>query len=128
MKFSKLATAVLSGIILAGVMTGAADAAPKKDFKIAWSIYAGWMPWGWAQDNGIVKKWGDKYGIKINVVQINDYIESINQYTAGAFDGVSATNMDTLAIPCVGGIDTTAVIVGDYSNGNDAVILKDKKT
>ncbi len=32
--------------------------------------------------------------------------------------------MDTLAIPCVGGIDTTALLVGDFSNGNDAVILK----
>ncbi|GAB4234134.1 MAG: hypothetical protein Tsb0032_39740 [Kiloniellaceae bacterium] len=57
-------------------------------------------------------------------MQINDYIESINQYTAGAFDGVSATNMDTLSIPAGGGVDTTALIVGDFSNGNDAVILK----
>jgi NitT/TauT family transport system substrate-binding protein len=107
-------------------MAAPAEAAPKKDFKIAWSIYVGWMPWGWAQDNGIVKKWADKYGIKIDVVQFNDYIESINQYTAGSFDGVTSTNMDTLAIPSVGGVDTTAVIVGDYSNGNDALILKDK--
>jgi NitT/TauT family transport system substrate-binding protein len=35
----------------------------------------------------------------VEIVQINDYIESINQYTAGAFDGVTATNMDTLSIP-----------------------------
>ncbi|MEO0995560.1 MAG: putative urea ABC transporter substrate-binding protein, partial [Pseudomonadota bacterium] len=56
---------------------------------------------------------------------INDYIESINQYTAGAFDGVSATNMDTLSIPSGGGVDTTALIVGDYSNGNDAVLVKE---
>lgn len=69
-------------------------------------------------------KWADKYGIDVEIVQINDYIESINQYTAGQFDGVSATNMDTLSIPSGGGVDTTALIVGDYSNGNDAVILK----
>lgn len=103
-----------------------AEAAPKKDFKIAWSIYVGWMPWQWANDQGIVKKWADKYGIKIEVVQFNDYVESINQYTAGAFDAVTVTNMDALSIPSVGGVDTTAVIVGDFSNGNDAVILKDK--
>jgi len=105
-----------------------AQAAPKKEFKFAWSIYVGWMPWGWAQDTGLVKKWADKYGIKINVVQFNDYMESVNQYTAGGFDGVTVTNMDALAVPCVGGVDTTSVIVGDYSNGNDAVILKDKTT
>ncbi|HEX7777182.1 MAG TPA: putative urea ABC transporter substrate-binding protein [Parvibaculum sp.] len=123
---SRLAIAALTLTALIASSVAPAEAAPKKDFKIAWSIYVGWMPWGWAQDNGIVKKWADKYGIKIDVVQFNDYIESINQYTAGSFDGVTSTNMDTLAIPSVGGVDTTAVIVGDYSNGNDALILKDK--
>jgi len=34
--------------------------------------------------------------------------------------------MDALSIPCAGGVDTTAVIVGDFSNGNDAVIQKGK--
>ncbi len=34
--------------------------------------------------------------------------------------------MDALSIPAAGGVDTTAVIVGDYSDGNDAIILKDK--
>ncbi len=102
-----------------------ATAAEKKDFKVAWSIYVGWMPWGYAADSGIVKKWADKYGITIEVKQM-DYIESINQYTAGAFDAVTLTNMDALSIPAAGGVDTTAVIVGDYSNGNDAIILKGK--
>ena len=34
--------------------------------------------------------------------------------------------MDALSIPSAGGVDTTAVIVGDFSNGNDAVIQKNK--
>ena len=75
-----------------------------------------------------MKKWADKYGITIDVVQINDYVESINQYTAGKFDAVTVTNMDTLTIPAAGGVDTTAVIIGDYSNGNDGIVLKDGKT
>ena len=106
----------------------AASAAPKKEFNIAWTIYVGWMPWPYAADNGIVKKWADKYGITINVRQINDYVESINQYTAGKFDGVTITNMDALTIPAAGGVDTTAIIMGDYSNGNDGVVLKKGKT
>ena len=36
---------------------------------------------------GIMEKWAEKYGIEIEIVQINDYVEWINQYTAGAFDG-----------------------------------------
>ncbi|MGA9253517.1 MAG: putative urea ABC transporter substrate-binding protein [Roseobacter sp.] len=103
--------------------TGAA-AQEKTEFKVAWSIYVGWMPWGYLEESGIMDKWADKYGIDVEIVQINDYVESINQYTAGQFDGVSATNMDTLSIPSGGGVDTTALIVGDYSNGNDAVIVK----
>src|SRR5258708_245633 len=96
----------------------------KKAFKFAWSIYVGWMPWPYANESGILKKWADKYGISIELVEINDYVESLNQYTAGAFDGVVVTNMDTLSIPAAGGVDSTAIILGDYSNGNDAVILK----
>lgn len=116
--------AAVGGLALATVST--ANAAEKKDFKVAWSIYVGWMPWGYASDSGIVKKWAEKYGITIEVKQFNDYVESINQYTAGAFDAVTVTNMDALSIPAAGGVDTTAVIVGDFSNGNDAVILKGK--
>lgn len=102
-----------------------AEAAPKKDFKIAWSIYAGWMPWGYLSDSGIMKKWADKYGITVEITQINDYVESINQYTAGAFDGCSMTNMDALTIPAAGGVDSTSLITGDFSNGNDGIVLKD---
>lgn len=105
----------------------APSAFARDSFKVAWSIYVGWMPWGYAADHGIVKKWADKYGIDIEVVQINDYIESINQYTAGAFDACVMTNMDGLTIPAAGGVDSTALIVGDFSNGNDGVVLKGKK-
>ncbi|KQM19676.1 putative urea ABC transporter substrate-binding protein [Novosphingobium sp. Leaf2] len=97
---------------------------PRQEFSIGWSIYAGWMPWPYAQQAGIVKKWADKYGIKINVVQVNDYVESVNQYTAGKLDGVTVANMDALTIPAAGGKDTSAIIVGDYSNGNDGIMLK----
>ncbi|MGK2911558.1 MAG: putative urea ABC transporter substrate-binding protein [Sphingobium sp.] len=97
---------------------------PRTEFNVGWSIYAGWMPWPYAQKTGIVKKWADKYGIKINVVQVNDYVESVNQYTAGKLDGVTVANMDALTIPAAGGKDTSAIIVGDYSNGNDGVMLK----
>jgi NitT/TauT family transport system substrate-binding protein len=122
-KFLSITTLAVS---LALSVSSQAMAAAKTEFKVAWSIYVGWMPWGYAADQGIVKKWADKYGIKIDVTQFNDYVESMNQYTAGAFDAVTLTNMDGLSIPAAGGVDTTAVIVGDFSNGNDAVILKDK--
>ena len=121
----RLLALLLLPLLLLGPVT-AAQAAAKEKFKVAWTIYAGWMPWDYAAQSGIVKKWADKYNIEIDVVQINDYVESINQYTAGGFDGCVMTNMDALTIPAAGGIDSTALIVGDFSNGNDGIVLKGK--
>jgi NitT/TauT family transport system substrate-binding protein len=104
----------------------AALAAERNSFNMAWSIYVGWMPWDYAEQSGILKKWATKYGIKIKLTQVNDYVESINQYTAGTFDACVMTNMDMLTIPSAGGVDSSALIVGDFSNGNDGVVLKGK--
>ncbi|MEJ2061277.1 MAG: putative urea ABC transporter substrate-binding protein [Gammaproteobacteria bacterium] len=123
-KLFKLFAASLLLIPLA--FSGPASAGDRTHFKLAWSIYAGWMPWGYAVDHGIIKKWADKYGISIEVTQVNDYIQSINQYTSGDYDACLMTNMDALTIPAAAGVDSTALIVGDFSNGNDGVVLKGK--
>jgi NitT/TauT family transport system substrate-binding protein len=118
-------TLLLAALFAAALIASQpAQAAEKTSFKVAWSIYVGWMPWDYAGQSGILKKWADKYGIKIELTQINDYVESINQYTAGQFDACVMTNMDALTIPAAGGVDSTALIVGDYSNGNDGIVLK----
>ncbi|WP_434699706.1 putative urea ABC transporter substrate-binding protein [Pseudomonas sp. D1-1] len=117
----------LSSLLLAALAAFASipsHAAPKDHFNVCWTIYAGWMPWEYAGSQGIVDKWAKKYGITIDVVQLNDYVESINQYTAGQFDGCTMTNMDALTIPAAGGVDSTALIVSDFSNGNDGIVLK----
>lgn len=99
----------------------------KNSFTIAWSIYAGWMPWVYAGDKGIVDKWAKKYGLEINIVQVKDYVSSIEQYSAAKFDGCVMTNMDAMTMPAASGVDSTALILGDYSNGNDAVVLKNSE-
>src|SRR5471032_2113172 len=108
----------------AAVVSFSAQAAPKDHFSVCWTIYAGWMPWEYAGSQGILNKWAKKYGIKIDMVQLNDYVESINQYTAGQFDGCTMTNMDALTIPAAGGVDSTALVVSDFSNGNDGIVIK----
>ncbi|KGD66209.1 sulfonate ABC transporter periplasmic-binding protein [Alcanivorax nanhaiticus] len=116
-------TAAVAALALFTALTPV-TALAKDSFSICWSIYVGWMPWDYGAQQKIVDKWADKYDIEIDVVQINDYVESINQYTAGAYDGCAMTNMDALTIPAAGGVDSTALIVGDFSNGNDGVVLK----
>ena len=93
-------------------------------YRVAWSHYTGWEPWEYARNRGILDKWAAKYGIKIQLDLINDYIESINLYTGGAYQGCVMTNMDALTIPAIGGVDSTALIIGDFSNGNDGIVMK----
>ncbi len=99
-------------------------AAPKKDFKVAWILFAGYMPLGYAAESGIMKRWADKYGITVDLVQQKDYVDAINQYTAGAFDGCAMVQMDALTIPAAGGVDSTALFIIDFSNGTDGIVLK----
>jgi NitT/TauT family transport system substrate-binding protein len=122
MRILKLALAA------AAALTLAAPAAAQSKFRVAWSHYTGWEPWGYAQATGIMKKWASKNGIDVEVVLVNDYVESINLYTAGKFEACAMTNMDALTIPAVGGIDTTALIVGSFSNGNDGIVVKGGNT
>jgi NitT/TauT family transport system substrate-binding protein len=107
-------------------LASAADAAER--YRVAWSHYTGWEPWGYAEHAGILKKWADKQGIEIELTLVNDYIESINLYASGQFVACAMTNMDALTIPAVGGVDSTALIIGDFSNGNDGIIMKNGKS
>ena len=100
----------------------------KGTYTVAWSHYTGWEPWGYAKSSGILKKWADKYGIKIELKLVNDYVESMNLYNGGKFQAVVMTNMDALTSPAIGGIDTTALIVGDFSNGNDGIVIRNGKS
>ena len=120
---ARLATVIaIAGLGL--LSAPAAQAAPRSSFNVCWTIYAGWMPWDAIQTQGLINKWAKKYGLSIKVTQLNDYIESINQYTAGQFDGCTMTNMDALTVPAAGGVDSTALIAGSYSNGNDGIVMK----
>lgn len=120
----KILTTGIACAAAIAALAGPAYGQAKTEFSLAWSIYVGWMPWGYAADAGIVDKWADKYGISIDVERL-DYVPSIEQFSSGAYDAVTATNMDILGIAGFLGLDTTALIIGDYSNGNDVVLTRD---
>ncbi len=126
--FTKIFKLLSLSVLVLGLTSTTLFAQTKKDFKVAWSIYVGWMPWDVMESQKIMDKWAQKYGINVEIVQINDYIESINQFSAGEFDGCTMANTDALGIPAAGGVDSTALIIGDFSNGNDVVISKEAKS
>ena len=101
--------------------------AQKPTFTVAWSIYVGWDPYQYMAKSGLLRKWGDKYGVNIKVQRF-DYAPSIDAFTSKNVDACAMTNMEALDLPAASGVDTTAIIVGDYSNGNDAVMARDGNT
>ncbi len=116
-------TVFLLALLIAGLAT-MQNVQAKDNYRIAWSHYTGWEPWEFIRHSGLLDKWAGKYGITIQLDLVNDYIESINLYTGGTYDGCVMTNMDALTIPSIGGVDSTALIVGDFSNGNDGIVTK----
>jgi len=120
--------AIAQSITLAAALAVAsilpAQAAGKTSFKVGYTIYVGFMPMGYMKESGILKKWADKYGIEIEMLAVNDYVGSINQFIAGDLDAVGVAGMDALTMPAAGGVDTSIFLITDYSNGNDVLMSK----
>jgi len=123
-----LATSAFAAPLGAGETPALAGARAPEKFQLGVSIYVGWMPWYYAMEHGIVQKWGQAKGIEIEVKYYTDYISSVNAYVAKQDDACVMTNMEALDMPCVAGVDTSVVILGDYSNGNDAILVRDGLT
>ena len=81
---SLLILAIISLIASTAVQAG-------ETYRYLWSHYTGWEFWQYIQDSGIMKKHADKNGVKVEIVLINDYVASINQYTAGSAVGLIRT-------------------------------------
>jgi NitT/TauT family transport system substrate-binding protein len=95
----------------------------KASFTVGWSVYVGWDPYYYMAKSGILRKWADKYGINIKIQRF-DYAASLDAFVAKNIDACAMTNMEALDMPAAAGVDTTAILLGDYSNGNDAVITR----
>ena len=118
---------VCSLVLLVGFSDAAPANAQTPTSTVGWSVYAGWNPYFYMQKSGILKKWADKYGIAIKVQRF-DYAASLDSFVAKNIDACAMTNMEALDMPAAAGVDSTAIIVGDYSNGNDAVLVRDNLT
>jgi NitT/TauT family transport system substrate-binding protein len=110
-------------IFLLTALAALAPAAEKPSFTVGWSVYVGWNPYYYMAKSGILKKWADKYNVAIRVQRF-DYAPSLDAFVAKNIDACAMTNMEALDMPAAAGIDTTSVITGDYSNGNDALLVR----
>ena len=110
-----------------GLMASTPVRAATPSFTVGWSVYVGWNPYYYMAKSGILRKWAAKYGINIRVQRF-DYAPSLDAFVAKNIDACAMTNMEALDMPAAAGVDTTAIIIGDYSNGNDAVIVRQNLT
>jgi NitT/TauT family transport system substrate-binding protein len=94
-----------------------------RKFKLAASVYVGWVPWMHASENGVLKAAGLAHGVDLSLVR-GSYVESIDQFMAGHVDAVVMTNVDALAALPGSGVQADAILVGSFSQGNDAVLAR----
>jgi NitT/TauT family transport system substrate-binding protein len=108
---------------LSAILMPSTAFAQKPSFTVGWSVYVGWNPYHYMAKSGILRKWSEKYGINIKVQRF-DYAPSLDAFVAKNIDACAMTNMEALDMPAAAGVDTTAILIGDYSNGNDAVLAR----
>ncbi len=123
MSLSSRRTSLALALTLIFSAAGCAPGRSHTRLKVAWSTYAGYMPWSYAGSSGILDKWAAAYGLEIELVHMG-YIESVEALTAGEVDAAPMSNLECLTIPAASGVDTTVIFVGDYSNGNDAILTR----
>lgn len=121
---SLIVVALLIGITI--LPTG--DALAKDKFRIGYSHYTGWMFHYYMNVMDILEKHATAEGIEIEFVHYGSYGGSLDAITTGLIDGVVMTNMDALITMASQGKGISVIIMGDYSNGNDAVLVRDGLT
>lgn len=97
-----------------------APAAPASGpaLTIAYSDWPGWVAW----DIGLKKGWFDAAGVKVDFKWF-EYVPSMEAFSAGKVDAVAMTNGDQL-VTGASGAPSVALLLNDYSNGNDMIVAK----
>lgn len=86
--------------------------------KIAYSDWPGWVAWEVAAQKG----WFTEAGVEVQLVWF-EYGPSLEAFAAGKVDAVCTTNGDAM-VQGAAGKRSTAVVINDYSNGNDQIIAR----
>tara|TARA_R110002074_G_scaffold233806_1_gene405466 strand:+ start:6504 stop:7490 length:987 start_codon:yes stop_codon:yes gene_type:complete len=104
---------LLAVSIFVGSISISAQAEP---LKIGYSDWPGWVAWEVAIEKGMFKE----AGIEVEFEWF-DYVSSMDAFAAGKLDAVTMTNGDALVTGATGA-SNVAIIINDYSNGNDMVV------
>ncbi len=84
--------------------------------KVGYSDWPGWVAWEVAIEKGMFKE----AGVEVEFEWF-DYVASMDAFAAGKLDAVTMTNGDALVTGATGA-SNVAIIINDYSNGNDMIV------
>ncbi len=113
---SWLKSLFVAAVAVVGVSTSASFAADP--LKIAYSDWPGWITLDVAREKGFFKE----AGVEVELVWM-EYLPSMEAFAAGKVDAVTMTNGDAMVTGATGKA-STAIVLTDYSNGNDMIIGK----
>jgi len=105
----------LAALAAAGLAAGSLFAAP---LKVAYSDWPGWTALAIAEQKG----WYKEAGVEVELLWF-EYGPSMEAFTAGQVDAVTVTNGDGL-VTSAGGGRNVAIMLTDFSNGNDMIVAR----
>lgn len=103
----------LTSLAAAVAVTASAHAKP---LKIGYSDWPGWVAW----EIAVQKGWFKEAGVDV-AFEWFEYVPSMEAFAAGKIDAVCMTNGDALVTGATGA-PSKAILINDYSNGNDMVV------
>ena len=105
-------------MVLAAGIAGMGLSSQAEPLTVGYNDWPGWVPW----EIAIKKGWFKEAGVEVDFQWI-DYVKAMETYAAGGLDGVHMTNGDALVTGATGK-PAVAILINDYSNGNDMFIAK----
>ena len=108
-----LAVTLLAAITCLPLASNRAAAA--EPLTIGYSDWPGWVAW----EIAIQKGWFEEAGVAVEFKWF-DYVASMDAYAAGRLDAVTMTNGDALVTGTAR--PSVAIIINDFSNGNDMLV------
>jgi NitT/TauT family transport system substrate-binding protein len=100
-----------------------APSTPDKEYKIAWSVWTGWMPFKLMEEKGFLSARATQNQVKIKLTEFKGYMDSVQAFAAKKVDGVTMTSMESLQ-PASNGVESVGILVNDISNGGDGVLVR----
>ena len=104
---------LLTGLIFSLILPVKAE-----PLRIGYSDWPGWVAWEVAIEKGMF----EQAGVEVEFEWF-DYVASMDAFAAGRLDAISITNGDALVIGASGAANV-AILINDYSNGNDMVVAR----